>query len=179
MGGRGSPVTARLILQYRKHLLVGQLGPAVQEKQLDEEREAMEFASKLLYELRRRGRRASRRQHVVDNEDPLPFVHGILVDFERVGAVFEIVGFLDRFRGQLSGLADWNEAGAEPLCDRAAKNEAAALDADYRIDSLVHVRHGQHVDRHGEALTIAQQRRDVVEEDPHLREVGDVPDVLF
>ena len=101
------------------------------------------------------------------------------MNLERVLAVLEVVGLLDRLRRQLPRLADRNESSADALRHRGAEDEAAALDADHGVDALPGIRHRQQIDRRLEAGRIAQQRRDVVEEDAGLRKVRNVANVLF
>ncbi|MNC85312.1 hypothetical protein D3C83_09030 [compost metagenome] len=139
----------------------------------------MQLAPQLAHELRGRRRRAAGREHVVDDEDLLARADGVLVDLERVLAVLEVVRFLEGLRWQLAGLADRYEARADAMRDGPAEDEPAALDADDRVDPAVLVRRRQHVDGRPVALRIAQQRRDVVEEDAGLREVGNAANVLF
>ena len=82
-------------------------------------------------------------------------------------------------RRQLAGLADRAEPGAEPIGDRRAEDEAAALDADDQRDALVLVRRREAVERGLEPVRVAQQRRDVVEEDARLRKVRHRTDSRF
>src|SRR3970282_1520499 len=98
---------------------------------------------------------------------------------QRVGAVLQFVGLLDARSRQLAGLADRYEPRAQTLCHRAAQDEATALDADDQVNGLIGVRRREPVDRGLEPLRLAEERRDVVEEDACLREVWNVSDVLF
>ncbi len=63
-----------------------------------------------------------------------PGVDRVLVHLDDVDAVFERVVLADRPPGQLALLAERHEAGAEPVGDRAAENEAARLDAGDDVD---------------------------------------------
>src|SRR5206468_11578000 len=75
--------------------------------------------------------------------------------------------------------ANRDEAGAQAIRDRTAQDEAATLDADHQIDAVVFEGRGQRADDTMEAVAIAQQRGDVVEEDARLRKVGHVRDLRF
>ena len=139
----------------------------------------MQFSTELSNELHGGRRGTTRGEHVVDNEDPLPARHRVLVNLEGVRAVLEVVGFLNRFRRQFAGFPDRNEPGPDLLRDSRSENEAAAFDADDRIDSLSNVRCRQQIDGRLEAKRIAQQRGDVVEEDAGLGEIRNAANVLF
>src|SRR5439155_25056034 len=102
----------------------------------------------------------------------------VAMDLERVDAVLEDV--LDRVRlpWQLARLARRYEAGADPLRDGTAEDEAACLRGrDQRYLALARVV-GQRVDRMGQGRRVEQERRDVLENDSGLREVRDVADVF-
>src|SRR5581483_9998433 len=75
--------------------------------------------------------------------------------------------------GQLPGLADRHESGPELIRDRRADHVSARFDADDVIDARVAVRADERVDERLETLRIAEQRRNVAEEDSRDREVRD------
>ena len=102
----------------------------------------------------------------------------VAVDLEGVGAVLE--GVLDgqRLGRELAELADRDEARAELDRHRRAEDEAARLHADDDVDLLAPVGLEHEVDRLAVRGRILQQRRDVVEQDPRLREVRDLADLL-
>src|SRR5262249_39173964 len=80
---------------------------------------------------------------------------------------------------QLARLADRDEALAEMMRERRAEDEPARLDAAHeveapRIDAFRHPG-----DRLLEPGRAREERRDVLEEDPLLREVGHVTDVAL
>ena len=64
----------------------------VQRDELDEERQRVHFAAQPADEAARRLRGAAGREQVVDDQHPLAFLHRVVVDLERVGAVLEVVG---------------------------------------------------------------------------------------
>ena len=68
-------------------------------------------------------------------------------------------------RRQLAGLPHRREAGLQPVGDRRAENESAALDADHQVDRLAQVRRGHRLDGQLKPFAVLQQRRDVVEQD--------------
>ena len=69
--------------------------------------------------------------------------------------------------------------GANPLSHGAPEDEAAALDPDDGVDALPFVRRGEQINRGLEPHRVAQQRRDVVEEDAGLWKIRNVANVLF
>src|SRR5262249_15361406 len=81
----------------------------------------------------------------------------------------------DRLAGQLAGLADRYEAGADLVRERGAEDEAARLDADDLVD-LVGVAIGEELHDMTEPNAAREQRRDVAKANAGLREVRDRPD---
>src|SRR6516165_9314961 len=78
-------------------------------------------------ELHRCFNRAARRNQIVDDQNALSGLDRVLVHFDDVGSVFELVVLPDGAPGQLALLTDRNEARVEPVRDRAAHNETARL----------------------------------------------------
>ena len=75
-------------------------------------------------------------EQVVDDEDAVAGTHGVVVHFEGVGAVFEVVGDADAGGGEFLGFAHGDEAGAEGVGECGGEDEAAGFDADDGIDLL-------------------------------------------
>ena len=61
------------------------------------------------------GERAAGGEHVVDDEDAVPCLEGVLVDLQGVGPVLEVVGHRDGLARQLARLADQADAGSDSL----------------------------------------------------------------
>src|SRR5579862_477703 len=95
----------------------------LQERQLEQTRGSRDHAAHLLHQLTGPYERAPRRQHVVDHEHALLFLHGVLVDFHRVLAVFEIVALGDRLPRKLILLPDRDKADLEPRRHRRAEKK--------------------------------------------------------
>src|SRR5262249_50044973 len=85
-------------------------------------------------------RRAARRNQVVNDEDALPSLDGLLVDLDGIDAVLERVLLTDRLPRQLALLAHRDEAAAQAVGHRAAQDEAAGLDAGDRVHSRTPIR---------------------------------------
>ena len=117
------------------HLLPFELRAAVRGRPARSGRRPRDDPAQLLHELHRRARRAAGRQQVVHDQHPLPGGDRVAVHLEAVGAVLQRIAGADRCRRQLSELAHRHEPGAEAIRDRAAEDEAAALDADDQIDA--------------------------------------------
>ena len=140
------------------------------------EGDACNFSAKLLYELDGGVHGAAGGQEVVYEEDPLAGLDGVFVDFEGVGAVFEVVALRDDLGGELFGLADGDEAGVEAVGDGGGEDEAAGLGAEDDVDVLPDVVPGEGVNHPRETGAVLEQGGDVVEEDAGLGEVGDGAD---
>ena len=105
-----------------------------------------------------------------------PGTDGVAVHLERGRAVLEVVLDADHVGRQLAKLAHGHEANTELVRDRRAEDEAARLHADDDVDvALPHPLH-EPVDGRLERLAVLEERRDVLEQDARLGEVGDVAD---
>src|SRR6185503_854453 len=167
------------VLEDGVNRVAGELGASVQRDQLDEEGEGVHFPTEAGHQLGGRARGAARGQQVVDDQHPLPLLHRIVVNLERIGAVLEGIGRGDALRRQLARLAHGREPRADAIGDGGAEDEPAALDADDEIDPLVPEREREAVDGGAEAGRVLHQRGDVVEEDAGLGEIGDVANLAF
>ena len=97
---------------------------------------------------------------------------------QLVEAIFEPVLCADRLLGQLARLARGNESDSQLARQRAREDEPARLGGDDQVYSERPGVGGQLLNDVVERRRIEQQRRDVPEDDPGLREVGDVADVV-
>ena len=130
-----------------------------------------------LYQPRGRFGRATGGEHVVHDQDALSLTKCVLVNLEPVDTVFEGVVFAMRLGWQLPRLANRDEPGIQTIGDGRAENEAAALDADDLVDALRDVRRCQAIDHFTKSLRIVQERRDVVEQNPWLGKIRNMPDL--
>ena len=101
------------------------------------------------------------------------------MDLERVLAILQAVGGARGRSGQLLRFAHWNKPGVQAIGDHGRKNEPASLDPHHAVDELAHVVVGQQVDRPVQPERIFQQRRDVIEENTRLREIGNFANQLL
>lgn len=86
-------------------------------------------------------------------------------------AVLERVGLAEHLAGQLAGLADRERADAGRGRGGRGEQEAARLDPGDRVDGSAR---GHEVVDHGtQGRAVGEDGRQVAEEDPRLREVGD------
>ena len=161
-----------VVVEQAEDVVLGEAFAAAEEVEFDGEGEAGDFAAELFDELDGGFHGAAGGEQVVDEQDALAGLDGVEVDFERVGAVFEIVGDAGYRCGQLARLADGDEAGIEAVGERGAEDESAGFDAEDEVDLAFKIVGGERVDEHGEAGAVFEQRGDVVEEDARLGEVG-------
>jgi hypothetical protein len=96
----------------------------------------VDVAAKPCHELACRFCRSTCREQVVDDQNLLSGLHRVVVDFERVAAVLEVVARAHRRRWQLSWFAYGRETDAKTIGDGRSENEPAALDANDEIDPL-------------------------------------------
>ncbi len=91
-------------------------------------------------------------------------------------AVFERVGRARRLERQLPFLADRNKANAERVGDRRPEKKSARVDADDLVNRQGAAAFQENVDRFPKELRVDQDRRDVLEDDPVFRKIGDIAD---
>jgi hypothetical protein len=98
------------------------------------------------------------------------------MQLERVGAVLEQVLGAHRLVRQLARLAGEHEPGPELARERRPDQEPARLGADDHVDAERPCVLGQRGDGRVEPSRVGEDRRDVLEADARLREVGDLAD---
>ena len=157
---------------------VGDRGAAVEVGELDDEvvidGRGMEFPDEAVH-----GADGSAgREEVVMDQDHVARGDRVEVELDGVYAVFLGVGFGDRSRRELAGLAGEDEACAEAAGDGRAHDKAAGLDPDDLRDALVLVELIRHVDHRPERLRILEQRRHIIKQNPRLRIIRHRPDGL-
>src|SRR5216684_1857649 len=151
---------------------VGELGPAVQEGQLEQHGEAGHLRAGAPHQIGRGPGGAPGGQDVVDDQDAIGRFEGVGKHLDGRGAVFELVVLRERGAGQLALLADRHEARAEAAGHRGGEDEAARLDARHLVYRPVD--RSQGADHRAERRSVGEQRGDVLEDHTVLRVVGDV-----
>src|SRR5262249_27698250 len=127
-------------------------------------------------QVRGRGQGAAGRQDIVDDHDA---AHTRL-HLQYALAVLERVRRADDGRGELSLLADRHETLAVPERERRGEDEAARLDAGDGVDVLPWRQGDERAQRIDDRLEmVAQERRDIAEQDARAGKVRNVADVLF
>src|SRR5437660_3761044 len=170
---------ASLVMEQRQDVAPGQLPAAVQEAELDDEPQPGDLGPEPLDQPDGGRRRAPGGEDVVDDQDLLVDGDGVAVQLEQAGAVLQLVGLGLDLPRQLPDLADGHEAGPEPVGDGGGDDEPPGLDADDLGDAETLEAADDRIDHEREALRVGQEGRDVLEDDPGLGEVGDVPDQVF
>src|SRR5438132_3991676 len=154
----------------------GELRSALEVRELDAESEARHAGAEALDQLRCRGGRPARREHVVDDQYRLPGRKRVDVDLEDVGAVLEAVGDPLGLSRELSRLAGRHETESELARDRRSEHESARLDPDDVLGGGLTERVRHRVDRAREGFGRSEERSDVAKEDAGRREIRHVPD---
>jgi hypothetical protein len=149
---------------------------SVEEGEFDEEDGGENFTAELFNEFERCGSSAASGQEIISEQHGLTGEHGILVDFDGGGAVFEVVAGAEGFPGQLAFFAHRNKAGVELLGDEGAKDEPARVDADDLV-YLGDASGGDHaVDGLRQQFGVCQDGSDVLEQDARFRKIRHVTD---
>src|SRR5215218_669941 len=171
----GTPVS-RSVADEAVELIALDLLAPVQEAELDEGGDADDLAAEPFDQPGGRPGGAAGGEHVVDDQHPLAGDDRVGVELKGGGAVLQRVLLGLHLVGQLAGLADGHEAGAEVVGDRRGEDEAARLDADHLVDVAAAEVHHRLVDHRGEGDLVGEQRGDVLEHDALLWEVRHVAD---
>ena len=106
-------------------------------------------------------------------------LYGVGVDFERIGAVFELVGDGHCFRGQLFWFADGDESGVEAVGESRRENKATRFDSGDDVYFVTVVVLAETVDERVEAAWVLQQSGEVVEKNAGLGVIGNFADQFF
>src|SRR5215468_4584966 len=103
-------------------------------RQIDDEGGADDLAAGTLDELDRGLGGAAGGDQVVDDQDPLARIDGVLMHLDDVDAIFERVFLANGFPRQLALFAKRDEAAAEPIGDCSPYDKAARLDPCHVLD---------------------------------------------
>src|SRR5437762_3185828 len=145
--------------------------------ELDQDLDADYRGSELAHQPHGRRRGAAGGKNIIHDQHGLAGLDGIGVHLQRVGPVLEVVRLHDGGPRKLAGLADRDKARAKPDCHRRAGDEAARLDGGDQVWRIGGPGLRHQVDDLGENCLVAEERRDVAEDDALLRVIGDVADV--
>src|SRR5690606_4320607 len=115
--------------------------------QVDDEAGGNDLGAHLAQELRGAFGGTAGGNQIVDQDHPVAGADTVAMHLHLVDATFEAVGDAYRLVRQLALLADGNETGGELMCDGAAENEAARLDAGDPVDLAAGIGMHQLVDR--------------------------------
>ncbi len=118
-------------------------------------------------------------QQVVTDENFLAGLHGVLMDFESVGAVLELVRDARRFRRQLFRFSHGDKTRAEPVRQRGSKNESARFHTDHQVHGLAGVVAAKLIHERAKTGGILQQRGQIVEKNSRLRVIRNFSNQFF
>src|SRR6185312_15264242 len=166
-------------MQKRENLDAVKLLAAVEEVQLDHEAQTGDISAQRFGELHTGVGRAAGRKQVINHNNALARADSVLMDLERINAVFELVIPLDGVRRELAGLADGHESGVQAIGERGTKDEATGLDSQDQVDFRAEIVFGQSINQRREADVVFEKRGDVVEQNAFLGEVGNFADQLL
>jgi len=116
---------------------------------------------------------------IIDYHNPLARLNRIVLKLDRVSAVLESIAMVDSWAWQLASFARHYEAAAERVGQRCGNEKSPRLDPDEKIRAERANRIGEPFHSAAPSARLREQRGDVVEQDPRLREIGDRPDVLL
>ena len=140
----------------------GEFVTALKEGEFDEEGEADDVGTDFAEEATGGGGGPSGGKEVVDHDDAFAGLNGILMDFEGVFSVFELVAFLGGGGGEFARLADEDEAAAEFLGEGSAKEKATGFDGDELGDFLFAIVLGEQLDNFAEGIGVLEEGCDVL-----------------
>lgn len=97
---------------------------SIEERQLDQERGSLNVGAHLAQKRDRRCHGTPRREQVVQDHHPLSGLHGIGLNLDRVGTVFQIVTVGDRGTGEFASFAYHHEPAVKADCQGCRDQEA-------------------------------------------------------
>src|SRR3989440_3675402 len=147
-----------------------------EEGELDHEEERAHLALLLLHQLRRAPGGPTGGEKVVDDRHFLAPMHRIDVRLEGPLPVFERVLDAVGLVGQLPQLADGRQSYLESIGQRPSEEEAAGLDGEDALESTATKPRLHRVEHRLQCRRIAEHRRDVLEDNAGLGEIGDFAD---
>src|SRR5438477_2888347 len=139
---------------------------------------AEDLPTELSNQVGRGSGRATGGKHIIHDQHGLTGLDRVLVNLQPVGSILELIVLAHRLPGQFAGFPDGHEAGAEAEGDSATRDEAASLDRRHDVWRAIDPVTADLLHHGLENLLVGQQRRDVLEDDPRLRKIGDVADQL-
>lgn len=152
---------------------------STKEIEFDSKAKADRIATEPAHELECGFHGAASGEQIIDKQNALAGLDGVEVNFEGVGAVFEIVGDADHGRGQLARLAHGDKAGVEAVGERRAEDEAARFNAENEIDLAFQPVSGHGVGERGKSSGVFEQGGDVVKKYAGLGVIGHGADERF
>ena len=93
------------------------------------------------------------------------------MDFEGIGAIFQVVRHARHRSRQLARLAHRYKSRVQPVSQRRPKDETTRLDAQHQVDLVREVMRRQRIDQLRKPGLVFQQCGDVVEQDPRLGKI--------
>src|SRR5688572_79385 len=170
---RASPYRS-LVLQERNDRRRLQLLAPVQKLQFDQElcfhQDATHFANQ-------RGggsRRPTGGEQIIDQNNSLSPLDGIDMEFHFglavLKSVFRALGFIR----QPPFFAKRHKTNSELVRDRGAEKKSARVDSDDLVGLFAPALLEKHVDRGAKKRAVAEDRRDVLKDDPRLRKIRDI-----
>ena len=125
------------------------------------------------------GRCAAGGQQVVHQHHFLIPVQRVFLNFDRVGAVFELIGVRDGLARQLVFLAEHGESDSQPQGKRRGNQETTGFDTDQPLRFVGADFICQPVDGRRPGFRMLQQRRDVVKKNARLGKIRHRPYMVF
>src|SRR6267378_4139463 len=148
----------------------------LEERELDHEQEDADLAPLLLHQLTRAPGRAAGRKQVIDHRHLLAGLDRVDMRLQRALAVLERVLDPIRLVRQLPELADWREPDLQAIRESGPEDEAPRLDGQDAVESAPPQPLLQRAEDGLQRFRVAQDRRDVLEEDPGLGKIRNVAD---
>ena len=99
-------------------------------------------------------------EEIVAEQHALAFLHGVLMDFKLVAAVFKLIGFRDGLPWQFFRLSHGYKTSAQAIGERGRENKSARFDVRDDVDFHA-VNFTELVDQRMKSLAVLKQRGQV------------------
>src|SRR5579859_4779307 len=102
-------------MQQAEHVVLFEPVPSMEKIELDGESKTDDSGPELPNQFHRGFHRSASSQKIVNDQNILPRLDGVEVNFECIGSIFQVVGYAGSRRGQFVRLAHRYESGVQAI----------------------------------------------------------------
>ncbi len=161
------------------HIAAGHFLATVEAGEFDEDCHTSDFTAELLHQVAAGFHGSTGRKHIIDDQHALAFDDRILVHFQGVLPILQIIGHRHLLMGQLSGLSNHLKACTDCASNGSTKDEAPAFCSNDKIYLLATKRVSEQFDGKSQPPGVGEQGRNISKKNARLRKIGDIANQPF